>query len=200
MKHEETRKSLYVATHDYTTLTKVGVAINPTTRLTQLKGATGADLKIYYESPLTTNFLKIETKVLNYFQDKRICGEWINETPEKIIEYIRTIENEFDSIEYTCLSCLFHNYTEEEVKEIAVYNIKDLVPYKSYKLDLYNIYVTEDFRFMVFIQQSNLIFQTSFNVYRTARKFAIEYKARTMKFNIDTGEFINNPKFRIENE
>lgn len=46
MKHEQTKKSIYVAKHEYTTLTKVGVAINPMARLNQLKHQAGGGFKI----------------------------------------------------------------------------------------------------------------------------------------------------------
>jgi len=201
MKHEEKRKSLYVATHEYTTLTKVGVAVNPSTRMGQLKSAAGAELKIYYESPLLDNFLKVETEVLYHFRDKRSHGEWINETPEVIIEYIKTLEPHFTSEEYTCLSCLFDNYTSEEVKEVNVYSLKGSVPaVKTLIKGEYNIYITDDYRFYVFIQQSKFIYHIAFNIYRTARKFASEYKERVVTLNEETGEFIENPKFRIKNE
>lgn len=201
MKHEDKRKSLYVATHDYTTLTKVGVAINPLARLAQLKAQSGAELQIYYESPLIENFLKVEAEVLNHFRDKRVCGEWINETPEKIIDYIKTIQNNFSTIEYACLSCLYENYTGEEIREVIKYRLKDIVlNYTQYNKGDYNIYITEDFKFNVFIRQANIVHQTEFNVYRTARKFAIEYKDRVVLIDEKTGKLINNPKFRIEND
>ena len=48
MKHEETKKSLYVMSHDYTSLTKVGVAINPASRAVQLKNMIGSELMINF--------------------------------------------------------------------------------------------------------------------------------------------------------
>lgn len=201
MKHEETRKSLYVATHDYTSLTKVGVAVEPMKRLSQLKSQSGAELKIYYESPLLDNFLKIEVKVLDYFKDKRICGEWVNESPEEIIKYIKTLETDFNSVEYTCLNCLYENYTGEEVKEINRYTVGDTVKtlHNLSETDL-GIYITDDYKFYVFIMQSKFIYHISFNVFRTANAFARSFQDRVIKIDLDTKQFKDNPKFRIKNE
>jgi hypothetical protein len=199
MKHEEKRKSLYVASHDYTSLTKVGVAIDPTTRVAQLKHQAGAELKIYYESTLTENYFRIEQQVLNHFKDKRIFGEWINEPPEKIIEYIKTIEHEFESEDYACLHCLFEDYTGEEVKEGEYYLSNYKVDYSKLRLDKHNIYVSEDYKFYVFVQQSNIITEINFNIYKTAKKFATQFKERLVTFNKETKEFNKNPNFSIKN-
>lgn len=199
MKHEEKRKSLYVATHDYTSLTKVGVAVNPTARLTQLKTQAGAELQLYYESPLIENFLKVEAEVLEYFKDKRICGEWINETPKKIIEFINTLN--FDSEEYTCLSCVFEEYTGESIDSKQRYYLTDDVPQAKLLNEIKEgLYISDDYQFFVFIQQSKFIYQIRFNIYRTANKFLYEYKDRAVKIDKETNKFIKNPKFRIENE
>lgn len=201
MKHEEKRKSLYVATHDYTTLTKVGVAVDPSVRVNQFSTQVGAKLQIYYESPLIENFLKVEANVLHHFKDKRIHGEWLNETPENIIKYIKTIENDFDSAEYTCLHCLYDDFTGEEVKEMNSYTFDD--KYKFIELlteKEKGFYITDEYKYFVFIQQSHFIYQISFNIYRTAMRFYKSNIDRAVKVDLETGEFIKNPKFRVKDE
>ena len=183
--------------HDYTSLTKVGVAINPASRAVQLKNMIGSELKIYYESPLIENYFKIESEVLEHFKDKRIFGEWINETPENIIAFIDTLNIEGE--EYACLSTPFIGYSEEEVKEYKRYNLEDdALIFKNLVRGEFDIYVSNDFIFSVFIQQSRYVYQINFNIYRTARKFATEYKYRVVTVNEETNKFRINDKFHID--
>ncbi len=93
---------LYVTSHAYTSLTKVGISKDPVQRIKDLAREQGAELILYYESPLLSNAKQIEKTILEYFIDHRIKGEWINLPHWQIIEYVRKLEGSFDIIYHDC--------------------------------------------------------------------------------------------------
>lgn len=152
-----------------------------------------------YESGLIENYSKIEAEILNHFKDKRILGEWLNETPENIIDFIKTLD--FNSSEYACLSCLYKDYTSEIVETIKRFNIGDVYNKVETIKDIdKGFYITDEYKYYIFIQQSNFIYQVSFNIYRTALKFYKDNIDIVVIIELESRKFINNHKISTNNE
>lgn len=203
MRNEET-KSLYVTTHDYTSLTKVGVSKEPIKRLNAIKTSVGAEMFIYYESPLLINWREVELTVLNHFSKKRASGEWINETPENIIKFIKTIEHTFNNPNYYYLS---EHYIEPQFETISE-NTEDIfkrylasdIVYRDLEHIQNGVYRDENFNFFVCYHIGDSISTVIFNVYKTANYFAKTITKRIVYLDIENKKYIKNSKFRIKNE
>lgn len=194
-------KSLYVTTHDYTTLTKVGVSNEPLKRLNAIKTSVGAEMQLCYESQPLKNWKQIEQIVLNHFYEKKTAGEWLNETPEKIIKYIKSIENLFNLEEN--YSILDEVLTKGEVIGEAVIRQNDKEVFdECYNLkELQNfVYKDSNYNFYVFYHFGEHIVKAYFNIYSTANRFAKNNLKRTIKLDLENKEYIFNKKFRVKNE
>lgn len=200
MAKEAIKRSLYVATHAYTSLTKVGISNDPTTRMNSIKTYVGADMTLEYESPRLDNPLEIERLVHTHFAEKRIRGEWINETPEKIIEYIKTIEDKFDSPEYNCLYCDFEIKPTPEIERVNI--LIDKVPFKKHfrVTEKKGVYICPNYKSNLFIFQGGIVNHLEVRDYRVACSIASKNRDRIVEIDLETGDFIKNPKFRIKNE
>lgn len=194
-------KSLYVASHDYTTLTKVGVSKEPTKRLNAIRTAAGAEMFLYYESPPLKNWSQIEQIILKHFHIKRVSGEWINEKPDKIVKYIKSIENLFNSENY----CSLIEDIEPEIEKLSEYtlssnNIETF--FESFNLThtQNGVYRDDNYIFYVLYHIGSNVVLATFNVFRSANKFAKEAVKRIILLDLENKQFIYNDKFRIKNE
>jgi hypothetical protein len=196
---ESIEKSIYVVTHDYTTLTKVGMSNNVTTRIKAIRTSVGADLQIYYESPLMKNAFIIEQEILKHFAEKRIYGEWINETPENIISFIKTIEHKFDRED--CISVFERLEINDGASEIGnpftrIIGIggnseRIAVELKEIERGIYlNKY---NYTFIVCFTVSNFKEIIAFHSYRDAKVAVTKFKDRVIKLDLENKEFIKNP-------
>ena len=197
---EKELKSLYVATHDYTSLTKVGVSVNSISRLQGFTNTVGSELALYYESPLLENWREIEADVLNNFKEFRTGGEWINKSPKEIIDYIKSIKNRFNNKEYTDLKDRCITIELEKVNEVV--NLFDIISFRNVrqrelKEVIKGVYVDEDFLFYVSYYVGKEIKTLSFNVYKSALDFSKKIGLKRVLLNLETREYINNPKFKI---
>ncbi len=200
---EKELKSLYVASHDYTSLTKVGVSVNSVSRLQGFTSTVGSELALYYESPLLENWREIEADVLNHFKEFRTGGEWINKTPKEIIDYIKSVKNRFNNKDYTDLKDKLLTLEEEKVNEVYDVFTKGLIggrEYRELKEVQKYVYVDDKFMFYVSYYVGKEIKTLSFNVYNTALSFSKKLGFKAVSLDIENKEFIKNPKFRIENE
>lgn len=200
---EKELKSLYVASHDYTSLTKVGVSVNSVSRLQGFTSTVGSELALYYESPLLENWREIEADVLNHFKEFRTGGEWINKTPKEIIDYIKSIKNRFNNKDYSDLKDVYITLKEESVKEVVdVFKKKNIGggEYRILKEVQNNVYVDDKYIFYVSYYVGKEIRTLSFNVFDTALTFSKKLKFKAVGLDLENKEFIKNPKFRIENE
>lgn len=196
---ESIEKSIYVVTHDYTTLTKVGMSNNVTTRIKAIRTSVGADLQIYYESPLMKNAFIIEQEILKHFAEKRIYGEWINESPENIIAFIKTIEHKFDRED--CISVLERLEINEGATEIGnpftrivgLHGSFDRVEVELKEIER-GIYLnTYNYTFIVCFTVSNFKEIVAFHSYRDAKVAVTKFKDRVIMLDLENKEFIKNP-------
>lgn len=197
---EKELKSLYVATHDYTSLTKVGVSVNSISRLQGFTNTVGSELALYYESPLLENWREIEADVLNNFKEFRTGGEWINKSPKEIIDYIKSIKNRFNNKDYTDLKDRCITIELEKVNEVvSLFDIKSFrnTRQRDLKEVEKGVYVDEDFLFYVSYYVGKEIKTLSFNVYKSALDFSKKIGLKRVLLNLETREYINNPKFKI---
>ena len=193
MSKESGRKSLYVATHDYTSLTKVGVSINPAVRMGSITSHVGAEMTLVYESPLLDNALEMEKLVFNHFAEKRIKGEWFNESFETVVSYIKTIEHKFNNPEYKCLYCDVE-FTErpEITREVLVNGVDTPNLFKT--SDKFGIYFCNNYMSNLFLYQGGIVNHLVIRDYKTACSIATKHKFRIVELDLETGKFIKNPK------
>ena len=200
---EKETKALYVVTHDYTSLTKIGVSKTLGKRLNALKSAVGAELKIYYESPTLDNWREIELDVIKKFKTEETAGEWVNATPEEIIEYIKTIEYKFNNPTYTYQE----NDIEAEYEKISqcgnpFYStnaVGERTEKRVYKV-IKGVYRDDNYIFYVTYHLGNEIVSVAFNVYKSAKMFAKDLGCRLIELDLEAKKYIQNPKFRINYE
>lgn len=167
------KKSIYVATHKFTDLTKVGVSKNVNTRLKSFKTQVGYHLTLLYESPKISNFGYWESKIKDKFKESQFEGEWFNITGERIVEYIKTIENSFELPEYESLyegfDSLIPRY--EEIKELP----KTIIFVEDY------IIRGEDYEFYIKYYQTDMEKIVKFVKYSDAVKFKNRNRVRLIK-------------------
>lgn len=161
-------KRIYVVSHEFTELTKIGISNNPEKRIKSIGTTCGADLKVYYESELLNNSLEVERNVLEHFKEVRKKGEWVKESPEKVVEYIKSIEHTFNNIDYSNLE---DKIEKEEEKVVTLFQ-----PLLSIGLELREttekgVYKDENYKFYVTYTIKGREQTVMFNVFRTARNF-----------------------------
>lgn len=197
------RKALYVVSHEYTSLTKIGVSKSLQTRINSIRTSIGADLTIYYESPSMDNWREIELEVIRNFKTKETAGEWVLATPQEIIEYIKTIEHKFDNPEYYFQELDIDKYAEK-IEQVPIPFYYEDISYNKLERKLQEVYKgvyrDDNYIFYVSYHLGVNIITVAFNVYKTAEKFAKGLKKRLVLLDLENKEFIKNPKFRIENE
>lgn len=201
MKKQES-KSLYVGKHDYSSLCKVGVSVEPIKRLKGLTNYVGAEIALYYESPLLDNWAEIEKTVLIHFKEFRTGGEWINKSPEEIISYIKSIEYKFNNNEYVELSQRIEREYEIIVEVDSPFNF--YMPSgrveRVLKEVVKGVYVDDKYLFYVVYMLDNKKVTVKFNVYKTALLFSRELGNRLVTLDLETSKCIINPNYRIKNE
>lgn len=197
--HKE-KKSLYVVSHDYTELSKIGVSKDITKRIKTIRSSIGADLKIYYESPQINNWREVEALVIKQFKTNETFGEWVKANPKDIVEFIKTIEYTFDNPEYTFIESNFIKAYEK------VLQVSSPFYYSNFKLqktdrDLKEVdegvYCDSNFIFYVCYHLDKQIYTVSFDVFKSAVIFAKSLSNRLVKLDLDNKSFIINPKFSI---
>lgn len=197
------RKALYVVSHEYTSLTKIGVSKSLQTRINSIRTSIGADLTIYYESPSIDNWREIELEVIKKFKTKETAGEWVLATPQEIIDYIKTIEYKFDNPEYYFQELDIDKCAEKIEQVLSPFYYED-ISYNKLERKLQEVYkgvyIDDNYIFYVSYHLGINIVTVAFNVYKTAEKFARGLKKRLVLLDLENKEFIKNPKFRIENE
>ena len=197
------RKALYVVSHEYTSLTKIGVSKTLQSRINAIRTAIGADLTIYYESPSMDNWREIELEVIKKFKTNETAGEWVLATPQEVIEYIKTIEYKFNNPDYYFQE-LDIDKKEEKIEQVSSPFYYEDISYNKLERKLYEVckgvYRDDNYIFYVSYHIGVNILTVAFNVFKTAEKFSKELKKRLVLLDLENKEFIKNPKFRIENE
>ena len=81
---------VYVVYNDLTKLTKIGITTNIKKRIRQLSNQNGCDIKLFQAIELEINYDEsanyIESKLHNYFKDKRKVGEWFDLSLKDYVE------------------------------------------------------------------------------------------------------------------
>jgi hypothetical protein len=200
---EKERKALYVATHEFTTLTKIGVSKTISSRMNSIRTAVGCELTVYYESPLMDNWREIELEVIGKFKTNKTSGEWVNTTPKEIIKFIKTIEYKFNNPDYCFEENKIDKQQELIVQTFTPFYSSDVVGEpkikKLYKVSK-GVYRDENYNFIVCYHLGTTIRTVLFSVFKTANRFAKDLKIRLVELDLKNREFIKNPKFCIENE
>ena len=128
-KSSKVAKHIYVATHDYTSLIKIGASATPQERARQIEFFCGADVDMLYESVLTPKWRHMELRLHSHFAEQRRHGEWFDLSPEEAIEVIKHLEIEYDE-----------GYTDDilakfKKPEVIVQDVLFVAPYtKFYKV------------------------------------------------------------------
>jgi len=161
---DEKRKCIYVASHPYTSLTKIGMSKSPTARLDSIKSVIGCALTVHYESPLLDNPREYEKQLHEVFKEHKSIGEWFNISPEEIIKYINTIEHTFNGSEYPVL---YSSLLDDKPKIIELEDpyYGNLTKKKEF------LYMDDNYNFYMSYKQSVFIKHIKFLEYRTALKF-----------------------------
>ncbi len=195
------RKALYVVTHDYTELTKIGVSKDINSRIKAIRTSVGADLKVYYESPMIDNWKEIETEVIQKFKTEETAGEWVKARPKEIIAYIKTIEYKYNNPEFYFAEEQLEKEVEKVRLEVNIFSITGINE-KERELHKVNegIYRDNDYTFYVTYQSCLGIRTIAFNVYKSAFNFLKTLSFRVVELDLKNKKFINNPKFRGNNE
>ena len=200
---EKETKALYVVSHDYISLTKIGVSKTLGKRLNAIRTAVGAELSIYYESPTLDNWREIELDVIKQFKTDETAGEWVKATPEEVIKYIKTIEHKFNNPTYTYQENSI-NVEYEKIYQVINPFINNSVIGKGVKNKLYKVgkgvYRDDDYIFYVSYHLGESIITVGFNVSKTAKNFAKDLGIRLAELELKTKKYIKNPKFRIKDE
>lgn len=90
-------KHIYVMTHPYSSLIKIGASKDTASRAQTLGTSCGAVLEVVYESLCTPLWADFERYILRHFADYNTRGEWFNLAPEVAIEYIKQLEHDFNT-------------------------------------------------------------------------------------------------------
>jgi hypothetical protein len=156
MKKLKGLKSIYVATHEYTQLYKVGISEDTTQRLSQLSAGVGATLRIVYESEPIANAREFEQIILDNFKEYRKLGEWLHIEESVLLSFICELEKQFDPDVYNCLwENHVKNFVTVEELDTDIFNSK----IKTMKYSFVDEYTIKDGVCNYYIQyrQGNLV-------------------------------------------
>lgn len=84
------RRYFYIIQNTATKNIKIGVATNPTDRLSQLQTGSDVDLKLIYTSGVCSNSFEIESICHNHFKDSHVRGEWFKVEPSEAISFLES--------------------------------------------------------------------------------------------------------------
>lgn len=84
------RRYVYIIQNTATKNIKIGVATNPSDRLSQLQTGSDVDLKLIYTSGVCSNSFEIESTCHNHFKDSHVRGEWFKVEPNEAISFLES--------------------------------------------------------------------------------------------------------------
>lgn len=84
------RRYVYIIQNTATKNIKIGVATNPSDRLSQLQTGSDVDLKLIYTSGVCSNSFEIESTCHNHFKDSHVRGEWFKVVPSEAISFLES--------------------------------------------------------------------------------------------------------------
>lgn len=84
------RRYVYIIQNTATKNIKIGVATNPSDRLSQLQTGSDVDLKLIYTSGVCSNSFEIESTCHNHFKDSHVRGEWFRVEPSEAISFLES--------------------------------------------------------------------------------------------------------------
>ena len=84
------RRYVYIIQNTATKNIKIGVATNPSDRLSQLQTGSDVDLKLIYTSGVCSNSFEIESTCHNHFKDSHVRGEWFKVEPSEAISFLES--------------------------------------------------------------------------------------------------------------
>lgn len=82
------RRYVYIIQNTFTHNIKIGIATNPSDRLSQLQTGSDVELKLIYKSGVCSNFFEIETLCHEKFKDYNVRGEWFNIDSSEVISFL----------------------------------------------------------------------------------------------------------------
>jgi antA/antB antirepressor domain protein len=84
------RRYVYIIQNTSTKNIKIGVATNPSDRLSQLQTGSDVDLKLIYTSGVCSNSFEIESTCHNHFKESHVRGEWFKVEPSEAISFLES--------------------------------------------------------------------------------------------------------------
>lgn len=84
------RRYVYIIQNTATKNIKIGVATNPSDRLSQLQTGSDVDLKLIYTSGVCSNSFEIESTCHNHFKESHVRGEWFKVEPSEAISFLES--------------------------------------------------------------------------------------------------------------
>jgi phage transcriptional regulator (fragment) len=84
------RRYVYIIQNTVTKNIKIGVATNPSDRLSQLQTGSDVDLKLIYTSGVCSNSFEIESTCHNHFKESHVRGEWFKVEPSEAISFLES--------------------------------------------------------------------------------------------------------------
>jgi len=116
-------KQIYVAKHPHASIIKIGMSDNPYKRLASLSNTVGGKLELLYESKAIPNPNILEAHLHKHFREFRTGGEWFEIDGAIAIEYLKSIEDNYETAEY---KDLLHGF-EPECDCVTEYNHFSLI-------------------------------------------------------------------------
>lgn len=84
------RRYVYIIQNTFTHNIKIGIATNPSYRLSQLQTGSDVDLELIYKSGVCSNFFEIESLCHEKFNGYNVRGEWFNMDPNEAISFLES--------------------------------------------------------------------------------------------------------------
>ena len=82
------RRYVYIIQNTFTNNIKIGIATNPSERLSTLQTGSDVELKLIYKSGVCSNFFEIESLCHEKFKDYNVRGEWFNVDSSEVISFL----------------------------------------------------------------------------------------------------------------
>lgn len=84
----------YVYVISYDGMTKIGISVNPKTRISSIQTANPILFQEYYVSESTEMYQEIEKEMHTFFNGKKIKGEWFDIKFKEAVDRLRILEVE----------------------------------------------------------------------------------------------------------
>jgi len=151
---------------------------NPEKRLNALSTTVGGKLELMYETKCVNDAKLFEYHLHEHFKDYRTTGEWFKIDSETAVQYIKSVEHEFNSAEYKNLiahlepdrecvvECRYLDYIDKQLTEIEDF-----------------IYRDDNHYYYIKYKQGRVIMGVKFCNLSIARKFKKENPIRLLKIN-----------------